>query len=183
MAAIARVISRATGVEIDVDTLRPVLIFCRRRSVVLPSSYDLWSRSRREPLLTKGGRLGDCRRAPIDVRLDGGLLRWRAILASIAVTVRNAVSCYDVSPSSKSPVIGPTAMYSNSSAAPAAFVGLSARLSKLLSPPHHWRGQHRVVVRQPLGDRARPCRGCYDFRSPRRSDRLLADAPCNQPAA
>ena len=28
MAAIARVISRATGVEIDVDTLRPVLIFC-----------------------------------------------------------------------------------------------------------------------------------------------------------
>ena len=28
MAAIARVISRATGIEIDVDTLRPVLIFC-----------------------------------------------------------------------------------------------------------------------------------------------------------
>jgi hypothetical protein len=28
MAAIAKVISRATGVEIDVDTLRPVLIFC-----------------------------------------------------------------------------------------------------------------------------------------------------------
>ena len=28
MAAIARVISRATGVEIDVNSLRPVLIFC-----------------------------------------------------------------------------------------------------------------------------------------------------------
>jgi hypothetical protein len=28
MAAIARVLSRATGVEIDVDTLRPILIFC-----------------------------------------------------------------------------------------------------------------------------------------------------------
>jgi hypothetical protein len=28
MAAIARVLSRAIGVEIDVDTLRPVLIFC-----------------------------------------------------------------------------------------------------------------------------------------------------------
>lgn len=28
MAALARVLSRATGIEIDVDTLRPILIFC-----------------------------------------------------------------------------------------------------------------------------------------------------------
>ena len=28
MAALARVLSGATGIEIDVDTLRPVLIFC-----------------------------------------------------------------------------------------------------------------------------------------------------------
>jgi hypothetical protein len=28
MAAIAKALSRATGIEIDVDTLRPVLIFC-----------------------------------------------------------------------------------------------------------------------------------------------------------
>jgi hypothetical protein len=49
------------------------------------------------------------------------------------VTVRNAVSCHDVSPSSTSPVIGPTAIYSNSSAAWWQLWGLSARLSKLLS--------------------------------------------------
>jgi hypothetical protein len=28
MAAIARVLSRTTGIEIDVDILRPILIFC-----------------------------------------------------------------------------------------------------------------------------------------------------------
>ncbi len=28
MAALARVLSRTTGIEIDVDTLRPILIFC-----------------------------------------------------------------------------------------------------------------------------------------------------------
>lgn len=28
MAALVRVLSRATGIEIDVDTLRPILIFC-----------------------------------------------------------------------------------------------------------------------------------------------------------
>jgi hypothetical protein len=28
MAALAKVLSRATGIEIDVDTLRPILIFC-----------------------------------------------------------------------------------------------------------------------------------------------------------
>jgi hypothetical protein len=28
MAALARVLSQATGIEIDVDSLRPILIFC-----------------------------------------------------------------------------------------------------------------------------------------------------------
>ena len=28
MAALARVLTRATGIEIGVDTLRPILIFC-----------------------------------------------------------------------------------------------------------------------------------------------------------
>lgn len=28
MTALARVLSRTTGIEIDVDTLRPILVFC-----------------------------------------------------------------------------------------------------------------------------------------------------------
>src|SRR5450631_3539581 len=48
---------------------------------------------------------------------------WRVILASAAVTVRKAVSCHRVSPSSKSPLVGLVAIKLSMADAPATVVG------------------------------------------------------------
>jgi hypothetical protein len=47
MAAIAKMLSRVVGVEMDVDTLKPILLFCGTGSSIIASNDALRMRIRR----------------------------------------------------------------------------------------------------------------------------------------
>ena len=45
MTALAKVLTRTSGIEISAEILRAIAIFLRRRSAVRPRCRDLWDRS------------------------------------------------------------------------------------------------------------------------------------------